>query len=118
MTTNAGSRPLVDDRRTSRRRRPARRERWRERQEALAARVGVSPRAVAGVVVVTLLVLGVLGVRLVVAARTGAVATPVAPAAVVGPGPVGRASDPAMPASRHDAYPPPGQTAAPPSSVG
>jgi competence protein ComEA len=118
MTTNAGSRPLVDDRRTSRRRRPARRERWRERQEALAARVGVSPRAVAGVVVVTLLVSGVLGVRLVVAARTGAVAMPVAPAAVGGPGPAGRASVPSVPASQHGAYPPPVQTSAPPIRAG
>src|SRR5215217_3502582 len=117
MTTNAGSRPLVDDRRTSRRRRPARRERWRERQEALAARVGVSPRAVAGVVVVTLLVLGVLGVRLAVAARTGPVAMPVAPAAVGGPRPAGRASVAPVPASQHGAYPP-GQTSAPPVGAG
>jgi len=82
MTTNPGSRPLVDDGWRPRSRRSSRRERWRERQEALAARFGVSPRAVLGLVLLTLAVLGVFAVRLVLAARAGAVSVPVAPAAV------------------------------------
>src|SRR3954469_2059062 len=82
MTTNARSRPLIDDGWSRQERGAVRRERWQERQEALAARFGVSPRAVLGLVLLALAVSGVLGARVLLAARSATAVVPVAPATV------------------------------------
>jgi competence protein ComEA len=81
MTTNARSRPLSDrtgDRRRERHQGIARLDVLHER---VAARFGVAPRAVLGAVLVAMAVIGVLGVRLLLASE-GERLLPVAPRAV------------------------------------
>jgi competence protein ComEA len=81
MTTDAGSRPLRSEPGRSRSRAAGRPQRLRLLEEQLAARFGIAPRAVLGLVLVALAVVAVLGVRLLLARHDAAV-VPVAPQVV------------------------------------